>query len=60
MGKPQDLNSEDRARIIEIQDLLIENFVEYKEVIGRGEEDNAKKIDAQIENLRREKQNLEK
>lgn len=49
---------EERARITEIQDLLIERFVEHKEAIQEGQEVRAKELEAEIRELQREKENV--
>ena len=40
MGQPRGiLTPEEQARIIELQDLLIERFVEQREAVAEGQED---------------------
>lgn len=58
MTKYEGLAPEERARITEIQDLLIERFVEHKEAIEEGEEVRAKQLEAEIDELQREKENV--
>jgi hypothetical protein len=58
MTKYEGLAPEERARITEIQDLLIERFVERKEAIGEGQEVRAKELEAEIYELQREKENV--
>ena len=58
MTKYEGLVPEERARITEIQDLLIERFVEHKEAIEEGQEVRAKELEAEIEELQREKENV--
>ena len=59
MAQRQDLTPEERARITDIQDLLIERFVEHKEAIENGRELRAKELEAEIEDLQRERQDVE-
>jgi hypothetical protein len=49
---------EERARITDIQDLLIERFVERKEAIEEGREGRAKELEDEISKLQREKENV--
>jgi hypothetical protein len=49
---------EERARITEIQDLLIERFVEHREAIEAGQQVRAKELEADINELQREKENV--
>ena len=58
MTKYEGLAPEERARITEIQDLLIERFVEHREAIEEGQEVRAKELEAEISELRREKENV--
>ena len=58
MAKYEGLAPEERARIIEIQDLLIERFVEHKEAIEEGQEVRAKELETEINELQREKGNV--
>lgn len=48
------LTPEERARVTEIQDLLIERYVEQKEAFEEGKKAHAKKLDSEIEELKRE------
>jgi hypothetical protein len=59
MAQRQDLTLEERARITEIQDLLIEHFVERREAIENGQEARARELEAEIENLQREREGVE-
>jgi hypothetical protein len=52
--KYEGLTPEERARIIEIQDSLIERFVEHKEAIEEGRRVRAKELEAEINELQRE------
>jgi hypothetical protein len=54
MTKYEGLTPEERARIIEIQDSLIERFVERKEAIEEGQEVRAKELESEISELQRE------
>ena len=54
------LTPEEQARIIELQDLLIERFVEQREAVGEGQEERVKTVEAEIDSLLREKEEIEK
>jgi hypothetical protein len=55
------LTPEERARITELQDLLIDRFVEYREVAADGQAgDRAKELGAEIDALLHEKKAIEK
>jgi hypothetical protein len=54
------LTPEERARITELQDLLIDRFVEHREATAEGEEERVKRLEAEIEDLLREKEEVEK
>jgi molybdenum-dependent DNA-binding transcriptional regulator ModE len=58
MTKYEGLTPEGRARVTEIQDLLIERFVERKEAIEEGQEVRAKELEAEINELQHEKENV--
>jgi hypothetical protein len=58
MTKYEGLVPEERARITEIQDLLIERFVEHREAIEAGQQVRAKELEADINELQREKENV--
>ena len=58
MGQYDGLTPEERARIIEIQDFLIERYVEQKEAHERGDDARAKKIAREIKGLQREKEEI--
>ena len=61
MGQPRGfLTPEERARITELQDLLIDRFVEHREATANGQEDRVKTLEAEIDSLLREKQEVEK
>jgi len=50
---------EERARITEIQDLLIERYAEQKEAIQEGNRCRAARLEFQIAELLREKEEIE-
>jgi hypothetical protein len=52
------LTPEERARITEIQDLLIDRLVEHREATQRGHMWRAQELESEIEELRREKENV--
>lgn len=54
------LTPEERARIMELQDLLIERFVEQREAVAKGQEERVKTAEAEIDSLLREKEEIEK
>jgi hypothetical protein len=54
------LTPEERARITELQDLLIDRFVEHREATAEGEEQRVKRLEAEIDDLLREKEEVEK
>jgi hypothetical protein len=54
------LTPEERARIMELQDLLIERFVEHREATADGLEERVATLEAEIDNLLREKKEIEK
>jgi hypothetical protein len=60
MAKYEGLGPEKRARITEIQDLLIERFVEHQEAIEDRQEVRAKELEGEISELQREKENVTK
>jgi hypothetical protein len=60
MGQPGGiLTPEERARITELQDLLIECFVEHREAVAEGQEERVKTVEAEIDSLLREKEEIE-
>ncbi|MGA8382214.1 MAG: hypothetical protein WB710_13915 [Stellaceae bacterium] len=59
MERYEGLTPEKRARITQIQDLLIERYVEQKEVIEEGREIRAKELEVEINDLLREKEHVE-
>jgi hypothetical protein len=54
------LSPEERARIMELQDLLIDRFVEHREATAEGQEERVKSLEAKIDSLLREKKEIEK
>jgi hypothetical protein len=60
MTQDWNLALEDRGRLTEIQDLLLERIIERKEVIERGQDGRAKVLETEIKELKREKENIRK
>jgi hypothetical protein len=61
MGQPRGiLTPEERARIMELQDLLIDRFVEHREATAEGQAERVKTAEAEIDSLLREKKEIEK
>jgi hypothetical protein len=61
MGQPRGfLTRQERARITELQDLLIDRFVEHREAAANGEEERVKALEAEIDSVLREKEEIEK
>jgi hypothetical protein len=54
------LTPEERARITELQDLLIDRFVDHREATANGQEERVKTLEAEIDSLLREKEEVEK
>jgi hypothetical protein len=54
------LTPEERARIMELQDLLIDRFVEHREAVADGEDERVKTLEAEIDSLLREKKEIER
>jgi hypothetical protein len=59
MGPYDWLTSEERARIAEIQDLLIDRYVEQKEALKKGDKARAKEIGLEIQELQLEKEKMQ-
>lgn len=59
MGQYDGLTPEERARITEIQDLLIDRYVERSEALERGDNVRTKAIDREIKDLQREKEQIQ-
>jgi hypothetical protein len=53
------LTLEERTRIAELQDLLIECFVERKKAVADGQEERVRTVEAEIDSLLREKKEIE-
>ena len=61
VGQPRGfLTPEERARIAELQDLLIDRFVEHREASANGQEERVKALEAEIDSFLREKEEIEK
>jgi hypothetical protein len=61
MAQPKGLlTPEERARITELQDLLIARFVEHREATAQGREERVKSLEAEIDDLLREKEEVER
>jgi len=58
MGQYEGLTPEERARITEIQDFLIDRYVEQKEALEKGDNARAKEIAREIKELQREKEEI--
>ena len=58
MGQYDGLTPEERARITEIQDFLIDRYVEQKEALEKGDAARAKVIALEIRVLQREKEEI--
>jgi hypothetical protein len=54
MEKSSRLTPEERAKITEIQDLLIDRYVAQKSAIEKGERTRSRQIEVEIEELKRE------
>jgi hypothetical protein len=52
------LAPEERARITDIQDLLIERYVEQKETVEEGKKARAREIEFEIKELKREMETI--
>jgi len=58
MERHDRLTPEERAKITEIQDLLIERYVEQKEALEDGKKARATEIGSEIKELRREMEEI--
>ena len=58
MEQHNDLTPEERDRITDIQDLLIERYVEQKEALQDGNRCRAIELEFEIRELRREKEKI--
>ena len=54
------LTPAERTRIIELQDMLINRFVEHREAVTEGRTACVKCLEAEIDNILREKKEIEK
>ena len=54
------LTPEERARITELQDLLIDRFVEQREAAAEGQEERVKTLEAEIDELLRQTEEVER
>ena len=54
------LTPEERARVIKVQDLLIERFVELREAASDGRRARVEELGAEIDSLLREKKEIER
>jgi hypothetical protein len=54
------LTPKERARITDLQDLLIDCFVEHREATAQGQEERVKSLEAEIDGLLRQKEEVEK
>ena len=54
MERYHGLSPEEQARITDIQDLLIERYVEQKEALEEGEQPREREIEFEIKELKRE------
>jgi hypothetical protein len=59
MGQYDGLTPEERARITEIQDLLIDRYVEQREAFEKGDKVRAKEIGLEIKELQLEKEKIQ-
>jgi hypothetical protein len=58
MKEPTDRIQEERDRITDLQDLLIERYVEQKEALQDGNRCRAIELEFEIKELRREKEKI--
>jgi len=58
MGRYDGLTPEERSRITEIQDFLIDRYVAQKEALERGDDARVKEIALEIKELQREKEEI--
>jgi hypothetical protein len=54
------LDPEERDRVTELQDALIECFLDHKEAVAEGDERRAEELQGEIDGLLREKDEIEK
>ena len=61
MGQPRGfLTPEERVRIMELQELLIDRSLEQREAAATGQEERVRTVEAEIDNLLRQKEEIEK
>ena len=58
MGQYNQLTREERSRVTEIQDLLIDRYVEQKEALDKGLKTHAIEIEFEIKELQREMEKI--
>jgi hypothetical protein len=58
MGKSNLLTTEERARLTELQDLLIDRYVEQNEALEEGKKARAMTIEFEIKELKREMEEI--
>jgi len=58
MERYHGLSPEEQARITDIQDLLIERYVEQKEALEEGKQARAREIEFEIKELKREMETI--
>jgi hypothetical protein len=58
MGKSNLLTTEERARLTELQDLLIDRYVEQNEALEEGKKARAMAIEFEIKELKREMEEI--
>jgi hypothetical protein len=58
MGRYHQLNPQERTRITEIQDLLIDRYVKKKEALDNGLKTHAIEIEFEIKELQREMEKI--
>ena len=54
------MTEDERARMTELQDLLIERFVEDQKAVAEGQDERVKTVETEIDCLLREKKEIEK
>jgi hypothetical protein len=58
MGKSNLLTTEERPRLTELQDLLLDRYVEQNEALEEGKKDRAMAIEFEIKELKREMEEI--
>lgn len=54
------LTPDERARLVELQDMLIERFVAHKVAVTSGRQSRVKVLESEIDEILREKAEIEK